>query len=287
MMMGDGILSANEEPDLDLDGSPEDAQDTDGDGIADYLDSDDDGDGVLTIDELNGILVIDTDNDGIPDYLDTDDDNDGVPTALELGIDGSMLDTDSDGIADHIDSDDDGDGLRTLDEDLNANGDPTDDDTDQDGTANYLESMLLDADSDGVVDQLDSVDDDPYNDQDGDGFPNLDETLAGTNPLDPNSYPTDFSNPTLRASIDIVELFTPNGDGTNDTWQVKEIDRYPNSHVWIYTRSGKLVFESQPYRNNWAGQYEGTNLPEGSYYYRIDLDGNGSVDFEGWLYLTR
>ena len=284
---GDGILSANEEPDLDLDGSPEDAQDTDGDGIADYLDSDDDGDGVLTIDELNGILVIDTDNDGIPDYLDTDDDNDGVPTALELGIDGSMLDTDSDGIADHIDNDDDGDGLRTLDEDLNANGDPTDDDTDQDGTANYLESMLLDADSDGVVDQLDSVDDDPYNDQDGDGFPNLDETLAGTNPLDPNSYPTDFNNPTLRASIDIVELFTPNGDGTNDTWQVKEIDRYPNSHVWIYTRSGKLVFESQPYRNNWAGQYEGTNLPEGSYYYRIDLDGNGSVDFEGWLYLTR
>ena len=41
----------------------------------------------------------------------------------------------------------------------------------------------------------------------------------------------------------------------------------------------KLVFESQPYRNNWAGQYEGTNLPEGSYYYRIDLDGNGY--FEG------
>ena len=30
--------------------------------------------------------------------------------------------------------------------------------------------MLLDADSDEVVDQLDSVDDDPYNDQDGDGF---------------------------------------------------------------------------------------------------------------------
>ena len=43
--------------------------------------------------------------------------------------------------------------------------------------------MLLDADSDGVVDQLDSVDYDPYNDQDGDGFPNQDD-FAGTNPLD-------------------------------------------------------------------------------------------------------
>ena len=284
---GDGILTIEEGGDPNLDGNPLDATDSDQDGIPDYLDPDDDNDGVPTIEEFSLGIPLDTDNDGIFDYLDTDDDNDGVPTALELGIDRSMLDTDSDGIADHIDIDDDGDGLRTLDEDLNANGDPTDDDKDQDGTANYLESMLLDADSDGVVDQLDSVDYDPYNDQDGDGFPNQDETLAGTNPLDPNSYPTDFNNPTLRATIDIVELFTPNADGTNDAWQVKEIDRYPNSHVWIYTRSGKLVFESQPYRNNWAGQYEGTNLPEGSYYYRIDLDGNGSVDFEGWLYLTR
>ena len=69
-------------------------------------------------------------------------------------------------------------------------------------------------------------DDDPYNDQDGDGYPNLDETIAGTNPLDPNSFPQGFDNPALRASIDIVSFFSPNGDGTNDTWQVKEIDRY-------------------------------------------------------------
>jgi len=34
-------------------------------------------------------------------------------------------------------------------------------------------------------------------------------------------------------------------------------------------------------RNQWNGQYNGSPLPEGSYYYRIDLDGKGSVDFEG------
>jgi len=39
--------------------------DTDEDGIPNYLDTDDDGDGILTIDELG-----DANNDGIPDYLD-------------------------------------------------------------------------------------------------------------------------------------------------------------------------------------------------------------------------
>ncbi|MDC1011704.1 gliding motility-associated C-terminal domain-containing protein, partial [Flavobacteriaceae bacterium] len=181
----------------------------------------------------------------------------------------------------------DGDGLNTLLEDVNGNGDPRDDDTDSDGKANYLESSLLDQDDDGVVDQFDSVDDDPYNDQDGDGYPNLDEKLAGTNPLDPNSFPQGFDNPALRASVDIVSFFSPNSDGVNDTWQVKEIDRYPNNQVWIFTRTGYEVFNTQNYRNDWSGTQNGNPLPEGSYYYRIDLDGNSTVDFEGWLYLTR
>jgi gliding motility-associated-like protein len=84
-----------------------------------------------------------------------------------------------------------------------------------------------------------------------------------------------------------VSFFSPNSDGINDTWQIKEIDRYPNSQVWIFTRTGYEVFNTQNYRNDWSGTKDGTPLPEGSYYYRIDLDGNSTVDFEGWLYLTR
>ncbi|MDA7698828.1 hypothetical protein N8795_01795, partial [Flavobacteriaceae bacterium] len=222
---GDGIDSFNERADQDLDGNPSDALDFDGDGTPDYLDTDDDNDGLLTINE--GLK--DTDGDGTPDYHDTDDDNDGVPTLFELDASGNPLDTDGDGIIDTIDTDDDGDGLLTTDEDLNGNGDPRDDDTDNDGIPNYLESSLLDQDEDGVVDEFDTVDDDPYNDQDGDGYPNLDETIAGSDPLDPNSLPQAFENPALRASVDIVSFFSPNSDGINDTWQVKEIDRYPNN----------------------------------------------------------
>lgn len=65
-------------------------RDTDGDGIPDYKDADDDGDNVLTKDENpdpNGDKIVtdaqDTDGDGIPDYLDNDDDNDGVLTRDE------------------------------------------------------------------------------------------------------------------------------------------------------------------------------------------------------------
>jgi gliding motility-associated-like protein len=280
---GDGIDSLNERADQDQDGDPSDALDFDGDGTPDYLDTDDDNDGLLTINE--GLK--DTDGDGTPDYHDTDDDNDGVPTLFELDASGNPLDTDGDGIIDSLDSDDDGDGLLTTDEDLNSNDDPRDDDTDNDGIPNYLESSLLDQDEDGVVDQFDTVDDDPYNDQDGDGYPNLDETIAGSDPLDPNSLPQAFQNPALRASIDIVSFFSPNSDGINDTWQVKEIDRYPNNQVWIFTRTGYEVFNAQNYRNDWSGTQNGNPLPEGSYYYRIDLDGNSTIDFEGWLYLTR
>ncbi|MBD0822893.1 hypothetical protein [Aestuariibaculum marinum] len=50
---GDNILTKDENPDPNGDNNLDDAQDTDGDGIPDYLDNDDDGDGVLTRDEEN------------------------------------------------------------------------------------------------------------------------------------------------------------------------------------------------------------------------------------------
>ena len=68
----DGVLSINE--DIDGDGSPF-YDDTDNDNLWNMYDSDDDGDGTLTINELdknNDGIIDDTDNDGIPDYLDPD-----------------------------------------------------------------------------------------------------------------------------------------------------------------------------------------------------------------------
>lgn len=84
--------------------------DTDGDGVVDALDRDDDNDGVPTREERPTGVDRDTDSDGVADHLDRDDDNDGVPTRDERDRDASR-DTDGDGIADHLDSRDD----RSLD----------------------------------------------------------------------------------------------------------------------------------------------------------------------------
>ena len=72
----------------------------------------------------------------------SDDDNDGVLSYLEdVDGDGNVKndDTDEDGIANYLDVDDDGDGVLTKDEDTNGDGNPINDDDDGDGVPNYLD----------------------------------------------------------------------------------------------------------------------------------------------------
>lgn len=73
--------------------------------------------------------------------------------------------------------------------------------------------------------------------------------------------------------VDIVDLFSPNGDGINDTWVVPFLDQYPDAEVSIYNRWGELLYESKNgYVDPWDGTYNGTNLPIGTYYYVILLN---------------
>ena len=99
-----------------------------------------------------------TDGEGEPDYRDTDDDGDGVDT-VEENYDGdddpTDTDTDGDGIPDYLDTDDDNDGLLTEDENADPNGDGNPDDavdTDGNGVPDYLEPNNTDPDGeDGVT----------------------------------------------------------------------------------------------------------------------------------------
>lgn len=74
----------------------------------------------------------------------------------------------------------------------------------------------------------------------------------------------------------IYNTFTPNNDGNNDTWYIGNIYKYPNNKLEVYNRYGKLVFKTSSYKNNWDGQAFGEPLPEGTYFYVLDLgDGKG------------
>lgn len=75
-------------------------------------------------------------------------------------------------------------------------------------------------------------------------------------------------------AISIPEHFSPNGDGTNDTWVCPSLaDVYPNSLVSIYDRFGKLLIQFLGAdANGWDGTYQGVPMPSTDYWYQIDIE---------------
>ena len=76
----------------------------------------------------------------------------------------------------------------------------------------------------------------------------------------------------ILVDITMGNSFSPNGDGVNDLWKVRGLEKFPGSSVKVFTRAGQLVFESkQPYVY-FDGKYRGQPLPVGTYYYIINLN---------------
>ncbi len=83
----------------------------------------------------------------------------------------------------------------------------------------------------------------------------------------------------------IMNLFTPNNDGYNDYWVIKDLARISPARVAVYTRAGAQVYQSNDYDNKWNGYYQGNPLPEGTYYYVIE--GKDGQIFKGPLSIIR
>ena len=82
--------------------------------------------------------------------------------------------------------------------------------------------------------------------------------------------------------------FSPDADGYNDTWKVVG-QGLENYNLYVFNRWGQEVFYAEGYQNDWNGHYGNNSgpLPDASYYYQIDIDGNGSLDYDGWIYITK
>ncbi|SFS80498.1 DUF7507 domain-containing protein [Sphingobacterium wenxiniae] len=82
----------------------------------------------------------------------------------------------------------------------------------------------------------------------------------------------------------IPNVFTPNGDGTNDTFEIVGIEGYDKVGVVIINRWGNEVYRSENYDNTWNG---GT-LNEGTYYYIITAHkGGNSETLKGWVLIKK
>ena len=65
-------------------------------------------------------------------------------------------------------------------------------------------------------------------------------------------------------------VFTPNGDGYNDSWVVSGLWQSPDNTLEIYDRQQRRVYKSSPYMNEWEGQTDnGKVLPAGTYVYKF------------------
>jgi gliding motility-associated-like protein len=80
------------------------------------------------------------------------------------------------------------------------------------------------------------------------------------------------------ADLKIPDVFTPNDDGYNDTWEIQGIEAIPNVEIFIVTRWGDQVFEfkgsGEGYADataQWDGTHQGKDLPFGTYVYVVKL----------------
>jgi len=150
-------------------------EDTDGDGIPNYLDMDGDNDGIPNSVE-SGVAAnpfakpVDTDSDGIPDFLDSDSDNDSISDRVEAADNNGNnqsqpVDTDGDNVPDYIDLDSDNDSLLDIAE---AGNNSAIRDANQDGLldnnqAGFITQSPVDSDNDGVDDYRDLTSNGPGN----------------------------------------------------------------------------------------------------------------------------
>ncbi len=65
---------------------------------------------------------------------------------------------------------------------------------------------------------------------------------------------------------------TPNGDGENEIWIIKNLEKYPKNKLQIFNRYGQLIYSVHEYKNDWDGKYLGQALPGGTYFYVLDTN---------------
>jgi len=94
-------------------------------------------------------------------------------------------------------------------------------------------------------------------------------------------------------AIIIPNGFSPDGDGINDTWEIQGLNGTTTYRLSVFNRWETKVYETTQYANDWDGTSNvsafissGNNLPEGTYFYILELN-NGAPPMTGFIYIKR
>ncbi len=74
---------------------------------------------------------------------------------------------------------------------------------------------------------------------------------------------------TMQIIIDYPKYFTPNGDGANDTWNIRGIANQANARIYVYDRYGKLLKQLIPSSPGWDGTFNGKIMPTDDYWFAV------------------
>ncbi|EDP97208.1 gliding motility-associated C-terminal domain-containing protein [Kordia algicida OT-1] len=87
----------------------------------------------------------------------------------------------------------------------------------------------------------------------------------------------------INAMCSFPQGISPNGDGLNDTWDLRA---FRVEEVEIFNSHGRSIYKKLKYTNEWMGQTnDNDNLPVGTYFYVLRLENGQSKN--GWIYLNK
>lgn len=77
-----------------------------------------------------------------------------------------------------------------------------------------------------------------------------------------------------ESKLEVPNAFTPNGDGVNDVFKVKDgYQSIVSFKAQVFSRWGKLLYEWSELDGGWDGRSGGSDVPDGAYYLRIEARG--------------
>ncbi len=86
-------------------------------------------------------------------------------------------------------------------------------------------------------------------------------------------------------SVQIPNVFSPNGDGKNDSFVIPGLELFAENELVILNRWGSHIYEKTGYLNQWTGE----GLNEGTYFYVLKVKGNSGKwqVYKGYVTLLR
>lgn len=93
----------------------------------------------------------------------------------------------------------------------------------------------------------------------------------------------------IRPLPDLIihDVFTPNGDGVNETFYIEHIERYENSFLQVFNRDGLKVYEQTNYQNDWDGKYKDNPLPAHTYFFILIPNEEGKEPIHSTVTIIR